>query len=290
MGMLPIRHALRDMGRHRLLNLLTVVTVALTILILGAAGLVFLNLSDLLDNWKNSVRITAYLAEDLSQEAGRGIGERIRGLEGVASVRFIPRAEALSVLRSQLTRQGAILDHLEENPLPDAFEIRMAETSQGWDGIEGLARRLEGIQGIDDVEYGQRWVHRFSHVFDLFRLTGATMSLLLVTAALFIVGNTVRLVFYSRREEVEIMRLVGATERFILTPFYLLATFQGLMGGVVGIAGLYGLYSMVSARVATTGWMSLRFLPVSAMAVTLIVCMLVGGLGCHLSLRRHFAS
>lgn len=290
MAMLHFRRAVRDIGQHRLLNLVSVITVAMTILILGAAGTFFLNVSDLLNNWKQGVRITAYLKEGFAAGKRQFMEAQIRKMHGVGDVRFVSKTEALERLKSQMNRQGAILEHLEQNPLPDAFEIRMIAANQDWDRIETLAGQLETLEGVDDVEYGQRWVGRLIRLFNLFQLSGYAMGGLLVIASVFIVGNTIRLVYYSRREEVEIMRLVGATDRFILTPFYIQGTIQGLTGGTVGIGALYLMFILMSAKVEHTGWLTLRFLPLDTLTMIILSSMMVGGLGCHLSLKQHFKS
>ncbi len=290
MAMLHFRRAVRDMGHHRLLNLVTVVTIAMTILIVGAAGVFFLNASDLLNTWKQGVRITAYLKDGFGAGKRQAMVARIRSMHGVEDVRFISKTEALEQLKQQMSRQAAILEHLEENPLPDAFEIRMIVTNQTWDRIETLAGQLEALEGVNDVEYGQRWVGRLIRLFNLFQLSGYAMGGLLIIASVFIVGNTIRLVYYSRQEEVEIMRLVGATDRFILTPFYIQGTVQGLMGGTVGIGSLYLMFILMSAKVEHTGWLSLRFLPLDIITLIIFCSMMVGGLGCHLSLKQHFKS
>lgn len=288
--MLHFRRAFQDMSSHRLLNLITVITVAMTIMILGAAGLLFQNVGDLLNTWKQGLRILVYLADAPSGQAREATEAHIRALDGVADVTFIPRTDALERLRDQMSRQAAILDHLDDNPLPDAFEVRMAVTSQSWERIESLARQIEALDGVEDVEYGQRWVGRFMHLFHLFQLSGYAMGGLLGMASVFIVGNTIRLVYYSRQEEVEIMRLVGATDRFILTPFYIQGMIQGFIGGTAGLAILYLMFAMLSARVTNTGWLELRFLPINFIAGVVCGSTLVGGLGCHLSLKQHFKS
>ncbi|MFZ7127026.1 MAG: permease-like cell division protein FtsX [Desulfobacterales bacterium] len=287
---LHVRRAVKDMDAHRLLNLVTMTTVALTILILGAASLFFLNLSDLLTGWKQGIRIMVYLDDADGAGPPSTIETRIRQLPGVEEVRFVSKAEALDRLKSQMERQSAVLNHLEGNPLPDAFDVRMKAVSDSWERIEKLAGEIEAMEGVDEVEYGQRWVNRFIHLFNLFQLTGYAMGGLMILASVFIVGNTIRLVYYSRQEEVEIMRLVGATDQFILIPFYIQGLLQGLIGGLTGMAALLFLFQLLTARVGQTGWLQLRFLPMETMAMIVFASMAVGGLGCHLSLKQHFKS
>jgi cell division transport system permease protein len=193
-------------------------------------------------------------------------------------------------LRGQMKRQASILDNLEANPLPDAFEVQMIAASQSWKKVEQLAASLEALEGVSEVEYGQRWIKRIINVFNLFQMTAYTMGALFFMAAVFIVGNTVRLVLFSRKEEVEIMRLVGATERFILAPFYFQSLLQAALGSVIALVGLYIMYMLIQSRIATgmtAAFFQPQFLSVATLLGIVGCSMLVGWLGCHLSVKQY---
>jgi cell division transport system permease protein len=190
-----------------------------------------------------------------------------------------------------MKRQSSLLTNLKRNPLPDAFEIRMLPESQSEAAMEVLAQGLGRLPEVDQVEYGQQWIGRISSVVGLFRLAGYALGALFFMASVFIVANTVRLVLYSRRQEVEIMRLVGATDRFIKTPFYIEGLILGAVGGSLGLATLLACYLLVAANLAqgfAGALLDLRFLPPSAIFGILGCSMLVGWLGCFLSMRQFF--
>jgi cell division transport system permease protein len=208
---------------------------------------------------------------------------------GVQGVSFISKEDGLQRLREQMRRQASLLEDLKENPLPDAFEIRMDASFQTMEGVEALARQLEAHDEIEDVEYGQKWLGRFSGIFDLFRLTGYGLGGLFFLAAVFIVANTARLVLYSRRQEIEVMRLVGATDGFIQAPLYLEGLLQGIAGGVLGLASLWIIFLFAASRLEEgfpLGALDLRYLSAPAVAAILGCSMLVGWLGCFLALRQ----
>jgi len=239
---LHLRRALQDIRSNRMLSLVTISTFALSILIVSSAMLFFINMGDIIDGWRQGIRVMAYLQDGLTASDRSTLKIRMENLYGVQQVDFIPKDLALSRLRDQMGRQTSILENLDSNPLPDAFEIQMIAASQSWDKVEQLATALENLEGVSEVEYGQRWIKRIINIFNLFQLTGTVMGALFFMAAVFIVGNTVRLVLYSRQEEVQIMRLVGATERFILAPFYFQSLIQAALGGVIGLVALYIMY------------------------------------------------
>jgi cell division transport system permease protein len=285
-----LRRALQDMRSNRMLSLVTISTFALSILIVSSAMLFFVNMGDIMDGWRQGIRVMAYLQEGLNAADRSTLKVRMESLYGVQQADFVPKDQALERLRTQMGRQTSILDNLDSNPLPDAFEIQMIAASQSWDKVEQLAMALEELEGVSEVEYGQRWIKRIINIFNLFQLTGTVMGALFFMAAIFIVGNTVRLVLYSRREEVEIMRLVGATERFILAPFYFQSLIQAALGGIIGLAALFMMYMLIQSRISTdmaTAFFQPRFLsPLTLLGI--VGCgMLVGWLGCHLSVKQY---
>ena len=289
--LLYLNRALRDVRQNTFLNLVTIITIALSILIVSAFALFFINTNDLVNAWKKGVRIMVYLKGDTAAAEVPNLQRMLGGLYGVSVVRFISKDEALKNLKEQLSHQASLLDNLKQNPLPDAFEIRLTPESQNWQKVEKLALQLQNMPEIDEVEYGQAWLGRFTYIFDLFRLAGYALGALFFMAAVFFVANTIRLVLYSRREEVEIMRLVGAEDRFIKTPFYIEGIIQGAFGGIVGLVACLLLFLVVSSNVKpalSAGIFQIRFLPPKMILAMVMTSMLVGWIGCFVSLKQFF--
>ena len=288
--LLYVRKAIRDILDNGFLNAITIFTIALAVLVIGAFTLFILNTSILMQSWNKGVRIMAYIRADTDPATLGDVQKQIASLYGVKTVAFISKAEAMQRLKLQMKRQSSILDNLEENPLPDAFEVRMVDTPQDVETVEELARSLERIAAVSEVEYGQQWIGRFSHIIRLFTLMAYALGALFFVAAVFFVANTIRLVIYSRRDEIEIMRLVGAEDVFIIVPFYIEGMLQGFMGGVIGIAALFVSHVAISLKVADTTMpavVELQFLPAISFAVILATSVAVGWLGCFLSLKQY---
>jgi cell division transport system permease protein len=217
------------------------------------------------------------------------IKRNILEMKGVKDVRFISNKEALQRLKNQMKRQSSLLDNLKENPLPDAFEIQLVESFQNQEKIEKLATRLESLQPVDEVEYGQIWLGRFTNILNLFRLTGFAMGSLFLLATVLIVANTIRLVLYSRQKEVEIMRLVGATDGFIKAPFYIEGLIQGALGGILGLGALFILFILISSNMGqglTSSFFTIRFLSWDTFLGIWVCSMFVGWIGCFVSLKQ----
>ena len=283
------KRAIKDIFDHRFLNAVTIVTIAVAILIASSFALFFVNANAIVNSWKKGIRIMVYLKTNSSEIKVADIKSKIEVMKGVKNVRFISNKEALQRLKEQMKRQSSLLDDLQENPLPDAFEVQLTDDFQNQDKVETLATRLESLSQVDEVEYGQVWLGRFTNILNLFRLTGYTMGALFFVATVLIVANTIRLMIYSRREEVEIMRLVGATDGFIRAPFYVEGLIQGALGGIIGLGSLFVIFMFISSNVdksLTASLFTIRFLSWKAFLGILICSMFVGWMGCFISLKQ----
>jgi len=285
------KRALQDIIDHKFLNAITIITIAISILIVSAFSLFFVNANEIINSWKKGIRIMAYLKPGVPEVKIPELKQKIKRINGIQDVRFIPKSKALQLLKKQMKRQSSLFENLKENPLPDAFEIRLIASSQNQDEVEIIATRLESFPQVDEVEYGKKWLGRFTNFFNLFRLIGYAMGGLFFMAAVLIVANTIRLMLYSRREEVEIMRLVGATDRFIKAPFYIQGLIQGAFGGIIGITILFITFMFISSSVDqgfSPGLFTIKFLSPGAFFGIILYSMFVGWIGCYISLKQFF--
>ncbi|MGA8178604.1 MAG: permease-like cell division protein FtsX [Desulfobacterales bacterium] len=287
--MIYCKRAIKDILEHRFLSVVTIVTISISILIASAFTLFFINANAVVNSWKKGIRIMVYLKPDTPEIKVTETKRNIQKMKGVEDVRFISNKDALQRLKNQMKRQSSLLDNLKENPLPDAFEIQLMESFQNQEKIEKLAARLESLKPVDEVEYGQVWLGRFTNILNLFRLTGFAMGSLFLLATVLIVANTIRLVLYSRQKEVEIMRLVGATDGFIKAPFYIEGLIQGALGGIVGLGALFILFVFISSNVGqelTSSFFTIRFLSWETILGIWVCSMFVGWIGCFVSLKQ----
>ena len=284
-----IQRAIKDILENRFLNAVTIITIALSILIVSSFGLFFLNAQDMFNAWKKGVRIMVYLAPDTSEAQRLDTRYRLQTIAGIKSIRFISKDEALTLMKTRMQRQMSLLDNLRENPLPDAFEVALVTESNSPEKIEFLAQRIEALPSVAEVEYGQQWIERFANFFNLFKLAGYGMGTLFFMATVFIAANTIRLVLYSRREEIHIMRLVGATDNFIKLPFYMEGLLQGLCGGLIGLGVLYAAFSAIGTQFEQTlsaEMVTVRFFSIGICSGVIGCGMATGLLGSFFSLKQ----
>ncbi len=283
-----IKKALTDIRPNRFLNLVTIFTISLSILVVSVFMLFFENAGRVIEAWNQGGRVMIYLKADFTMDMLPELKDRINGLGNVQSLVFISKDEALDRLKKEIS-SSSFLKTLQGNPLPDALEIKMTSYNS-LEEVEAFAEKIKRIEIVEDVEYGQSWLGKFLKIFNLFKITGYAMCGLFFLVALFITSNTVRLAFYSRKLEVEVMRLVGATETFIKAPFYAEGLLQGFIGGILGLVILLITYLMFSSGM-TQGlssyiYFDIRFLSIKTIALIIFGSTFLGWFGCYLSLKQ----
>ena len=284
-----VKKALVDIRSNRFLNFITIITISLSILIVSVFLLFFENTSRMIESWNQGGRIMVYLKKDFTMEMLPDLKTRINSIEETEVMIYIPKSYAMEKLKKDMSAQSTFLKTLKDNPLPDALDIQM-KSNRSFEKIEEFAQSIKAIEIVEDVEYGQGWLGRFLKIFDLFKITGYAMCSLFFLIALFITANTVRLAFYSRQLEVEIMRLVGATETFIKAPFYVEGVLQGFFGGIIGLATLFISYLVISPGItqnlASYIYFDIRFLSVQMILLIIFGSTFLGWFGCYLSLKQ----
>ncbi|MBF0118115.1 MAG: ABC transporter permease [Desulfobacterales bacterium] len=284
-----IKRALADMKSNKFLNIIAIITLGLSILIVSAFLLFLININEVIDSCKKSVRIMAYLDPGFEEVQLEGIKQRIREMDGVSEIIFISKEEALKRLKEQMKRQSSLFENIDTNPLPDSFEVQIAPNFETDEKMEALAQKIEKLPSVQEVEYGRKWVNKFTRVVNIFKITAFVMALFFLLAAIFIMANTIRLLLYSKREEIQIMRLVGATDSFIKWPFYIEGLIMGGIGGIIGISMLFLVFIFISINVSqdlASDFVSIRFFSIKDSIWVISSSMFVGWLGCYLSLKQ----
>jgi cell division transport system permease protein len=230
-----LRTALRGMRRSPLRTLLCAGTIAAALAVLGGYLLVYGNLESVLGRWGRDLDLSVYLKDQATDAERADLATWLRARPEVAEVRAVSRTEALERLRLQWPQHGEILAGLGENPAEASLEVRLGPVADLGAVLAALARALEGRAGVAAVEYGQGELVRIEAALDLLRSAGTVLAGLLAFAALFVAGATIRLAIRDRRDELEIMKLCGATDAFIRAPLYLEGAFQGVVGGLVAL-------------------------------------------------------
>lgn len=215
--------AMKSLWRGRSSGLLSTATIALALIVFGSFLLVTANLSRLGAEWSNSAEMSVYLQDDITPSDRSGIEAALAGGGGAGDVvlgrEYVSKAEALSRFKQTFGDMSAAVDGLGDNPMPASYDVRL-KTSESTDArIDELATRLRRTPGVVDVRYDRQWLTRLLLAVNLIRAVGLVLGSVLTIAAALTVANVVRLALYSRRGEIDIMRLVGAPQSYIRGPF-----------------------------------------------------------------------
>ena len=286
------RQARQNLIQNPWLNAITLGTITLSFLILGLFLVLFLNTKGLLEDWGGRIRVTAYLGGSPGQEQMTRLREKVRGFEEVMEVKVRSKEEALKLLEEKIPERKELLRGLPRNPLPASLEIRLKGEYQSSEGAQSLARKLRGIPEIEEIQYGSDWLERFSAFMALLKGLGLGLGALLLLSTIVVISNTIRLNIFARREEIEIMRSVGATGLFIRAPFYLEGVLQGFLGAVLALAVLFALFQLFLSKVyeplrSLLGNYPVQFLSLEQMAAVALGGVVLGLFGTQVSVGRY---
>ena len=279
-----VSEALRDLRRAGRVGLSAILLITLSLGALGCFWLLSLNLGRAVTQWRERVRIVAYLREEPKPAAVEDLVGRVQALGGVQRVRYVSRAEALALLKRSLGSQASVVEQLPRNPLPASLELTPDEQTATPEGTRALVQRLSALPEVEEVQGGAEWVESLAQWQRLFQLTGLGVGAVLALAAILTVTTATTLVLHVRRDEMEIMRLVGATEMVIRLPLLLQGMAQGLLGALVALAALEVAYVLLAPRVEPLLNLTLglgRAVFLSAPQVTLLLAggAMLGALG-----------
>ena len=282
-----IREVFISLRRNNWMSVASIGTVAVSLFIFGMFLMMVMNMNKLAENMESQVQINVYLLDKVDREQARDIEKDLKEIEGVESVGFVAKDEAMERFKDRLGDQKTLLDALEEtNPLPDSFEVTVTNP----DLVKTAAEKMAKIDGVECAKSGQDVMEPLFEITRLLRIFGFTLMLVLAFATLFIISNTIRLTVFARRKEIAIMKYVGATDWFIRWPFVMEGMVLGLFGSIIAAMVLRTAYTAMAEKVYDT----LAFFPLIPEQpfltyITIIVVisgMVVGAIGSAVSIKK----
>ncbi len=277
-----LREALAAFRRAPLLTALSAAMIGLSLLVVGLFGVATWNVNRVLDEVEDRVEIVAYLRDSAAPRDVTALQEALAERPDIAEVFYVSREQALEVARLDMAEFDSIFSSLDTNPLPASLEIRMVPAYRDADGVRAVAAVAGESPIVEDVRFGADWLDK---VFLLRRVAGAASIVLGATfglVAALIIGAAVRISIFARKEEIEIMHLVGAADRFIRGPFLLEGLFTGILGGAAALGATFLVYRILSGRVVQLAW-----IPVEWVAAGLAAGALLGMLASAVAVRRY---
>jgi cell division transport system permease protein len=286
------KNAFSGIFSNRLIHAISVGTIAISLLFLGAFALFLVNVNNWVTEWGKSLSLSVYLEDGVDPATRKKIEGVLAALPGVHMKGFVSKEKALADLKATLGSQAGLLDGLSQNPLPASFEVIFKDVSRRFDP-KRIKGELEKIKGVSEVQYSEQIQERFEAVFYVLQVAGLIIGSLLCMAVLFIITNTIRLTIYSRREEIEIYKLVGASDWFVKLPYLIEGALEGLVGGILALVILFLIHFLLSVKkVQLLGLPVLEavFLPYSFSVSLAGLSLLLGVAGSFIAIGRFFRS
>jgi cell division transport system permease protein len=280
--MYALREALSAFRRSPVLTGLSAAMIALSLFVVGLFGLAAHNVRTVVQDVESRVEIVAYLRDDAAVGAVDVAQQQIREFPEVRELRYVSREQALDIARRELQDMAALFGNLDTNPLPASLEISLNTGQRDADVIRTVADRIALYPFVEEVQYGEDWLDK---VFVLRRVAGVatlTLGLGFAAVAALIIGAAIRMAIFARRDEIVIMRLVGATDSFIRRPFVIEGLITGLIGAGLAVAATWGVFRLLSGAVFQMEW-----LPPHYLGGGLAAGAAVGLLASIIAVRRH---
>ncbi|MBI5407732.1 MAG: ABC transporter permease [Nitrospirae bacterium] len=240
-----LQTALKSLWHEKWINLLTVLSVGVGLLILSLFITISLNIDSSLKRWSKNFGLVVYLDEGLTGEAEETLKQFFLKDPDFSEVKYVSKEQALQELRRMLGTGISVLEGFEDNPLPSSFELTFKRKLPEPSFVRRKADQLRQMNGVDDVEYGEKWLSSLHTLSGVMRTGIIFLGGAIFIAVTFVTYGTVKILFYRRKDEVETLKLLGATRHFIRLPFLVEGIFIGILGGIISSAALYGLYSFI---------------------------------------------
>ena len=279
---LTLREALLSFHRAPLLSGLAVTTIGFALFVFGLFGLVALNLRATLARVAERVEVVMYLERGTPVDVVTvAIGD-IQVFPEVQDVTYVTEDQALERARRELSEFRGVFSDLTQNPLPASLEIRLKPEFRDAAHVAAVADRLTGFRFAEDVRFGGDWVQKLDRMRDIAAAVGLVVGIAFGAAAVIIIGTTIRMTVLARNREIQIMRLVGATDGFIRRPFLVAGALKGALGGLLAVGLDYAAYQAVSRSLFTASFFS----PVQTL-LFLLCGTALGFLASAVSVNRH---
>jgi cell division transport system permease protein len=287
-----VGRALRGTSRRPLVAVLSTGAIGVALLIVGVVGLAAANVARLTARWDRGVQMVVYLEDDVTPERARAIGQVLAGVAAIERVDYVPADMAYRRLRESLGARAALLDGVETGFLPASLEVKLAGGVRGVAAASPVIDRLRRTAGVEEVEFLGDWVDRLAALLRALRAAAIGLGLLVGGACIYVIAGTIKLGMYARKDELEVLRLVGATDRFIRLPLVVEGALHGAVGAGVALGLLYLVYRLGAPALermlaGAVGGLELTFLAPPLCGAAVAAGLLLGVAGSWLAIGRH---
>ncbi len=279
--------AVKSLLKEKWINLLSVLTIASGLLIISIAVFGVVNITAATHQLPEKFSMIVYLDDSLQKKDIDGVINSLKKNNSVHSVKYISKEEALEEMKGLLKDSDYVFEGLDDNPLPDSLELKLREESVGPETVKKLARETLGIEGVREVDYGEKFLAMLHGVKAGLQTVGLVLIVMLSVGIVFVCYSTVKILFYRRTEEIETYKLLGATRSFIRLPFLIEGAFLGAAGGIISLLGILSFNYLVLLRLSLSMPLLRKILfPTDLFLLLPIAGLLLGITGAAIALGR----
>lgn len=268
------KSAFQSLCREKWINILSIFTVASSLLIITLIAFFLYNVEIVANHLPERFSIVAYLKDNISKEETQNIIDTLKKRGEIVSVKYISKEDALKDLKQTLKDTSYILEGLDENPLSSSIEIKLQRDLVSSSNVRKISEEIKKISGIDDVYYGEKIAEAIHLLKKSLQNMSIVIFLTISTGVIFVTYSTVKILFYRKREEIEIIKLLGATKSFIRMPFIVEGGAIGFLGGVLGTIGALLFYFAITYRLSVV----IPLLKTLVFPVTILILLPVTGI------------
>lgn len=282
------KETFHSLFRNKFMAIASVLTVTLSMFILGVFLCAVLNINHMATYLESQVEMTVYLKDGLTTDQVMNVGKELKAQPELKQISFKNKDQAFADFKKNLGDQQGILDAINGNPLPASYSTSFANPQ----ALKNAAAIVAKYPEVDSVQYGQDIIEQLYKVAQVIRLGGIILIVFLAGAELFIISNTIRLTVFARRREIQIMKYVGATNGFIRWPFIFEGMVIGCIGSGIAAFILWEGYKVVLSELVSAGLVFIPMIPLWPFmgyltAILLVAGIIIGILGSTISLRKY---
>ena len=249
-----IREGFRSIGTHGFMSFATVTIIMACLIIMGSVTLLSLNIDKVIKDLENQNEVVAFVDESYTEESARALQGAIEGLDNISTVEFVSRTQAFDTFMQSYSTDLA--EGLDDQVLRDRYVIHLTDIAR----MAETKTALEGIEGVAKVKAHLDYARTFITVRNVVSVVSLALIVMLMFVSIFIMSNTIKLATFGRREEIAIMKMVGASNAFIRLPFVVEGLVLGILGGGLGFLAEWGIYELLTKKVVNS--VAGSFLPV----------------------------
>jgi len=268
---------------------MTLLTVSLSVLIFAFFYLIYNNMLSVGDKLGDDLRLIVYLEDEPGPEMQQQLRKKILAFDEVEDIKFISKAEAFNSFAAQLGDDRDVLDDMPEDFLPASIEVVPLKNLRSLSQVKLFSDYLSKLPGTLKVQYGQDWIERFYYFTRLLSIVVLLSGGLLILTSVFMVSYTIRLTILGRQAELELLRLVGATNNYIRTPFLIEGILQGIFGSTAGIISLYSLFQWIKLKFSGPGILAIfefSFFQTATVLIIIVISVLLCTVGSYTSMQK----